>query len=160
MFDLSKLDFTPIYGENFTPPSTENQLSELESHFGHKLPDKYKEILQKYNGCRPGSKKNHDELKSSISYFYSLSENKAFPGCIWKAIANCSLYIGADSLPIAEKSSEDGVFFLKFIDGKTQVWMFQYGDFVDEDVETNINGIPYDLFLVTESFDELLESLL
>ncbi|MBA2651598.1 MAG: SMI1/KNR4 family protein [Tatlockia sp.] len=159
-FALSQLKMHPL-GKDFRPASTEAQLEELANHFGHPLPQSLKEIFIHYNGCRPLLDYYADDEDSSIYYFYYLDENRDSVGNIWCAIKAHAEYLNSDTLPIAE-DSYGGVFFLKWVEGNAQVWLFQYGDqpFAYEDnEEEDENKMPYAFRLIKTSLDEWLEAL-
>ncbi|KTD18480.1 ankyrin repeat domain-containing protein [Legionella jordanis] len=155
-FALNQLKMHPMDGV-FKPAPTASQFAELEQHFGHPLPASLKEILTHYNGCFPLLNYYGDDEYSSISFFYGLDENRDSPANIWWSIDSFSKYLGRETLPFAE-DRYGGVYYLKWVKGKAQVWLFQYGDQPFDHEDDNYT-MPTAYNLISESLDALLESL-
>jgi len=148
MFDLSKLDFQPVYGEKVIQTVTDDQIADLEKHYGRSLPSKYKEILKKYNRLKP--KLDEFDIGDEtylINYFYSLTDDKGSVSNIWWAIDNFSSFLGENTLPFAEDASNE-IYFFKWVDDKTEVWLLRCDELEEPEDES-----------VIESFDELLTLL-
>lgn len=150
-FNISQLNIS-----NFNPPPTESQLVELEQHFGHPLPPLLKEIFNHYNGGRPELDHCGVDGRWTIGDFFSLDENRTSAGNIWWVINNFSEHFGPETLPIAYSYHND-IYFLKWVDGIAQVWIFGYNDAeFDFDDEEN-DGTPS--VCIYESLDEFMEAL-
>lgn len=66
-FALSQLKM-----RDFSPAATEAQLTELEQHFGHPLPEILKEIFAHYNGGKLELSHFGEEGEGTVSHFYTL----------------------------------------------------------------------------------------
>lgn len=159
-FALSQLKMYPT-DEHFKPAPSDAQLAELEQHFGHPLPFYLKEILIHYNGCHPTLDYFDENLNISIDYFYFVDEHRDADGSIWNIINNYADDLGPETLPFAEDDF-GGIFFLKWVKGKAQVWLFQYGDdaYNDYDEESeDEDETPTSYTFIKNSFEELLEAM-
>ena len=154
-FDISDLEFDDHY-----PMPDENQIDAVESHFGHPLPALLKSIYQKYNGGHPGLNRYGEYGEHIISHFYSVQENQESPSSIWWAINSFSSYLGAETLPFAEDNI-CGVFYLKWVDGLAQVWLFRCGEEAldEEDYYVDEDDTPISLSYVCDSLDVFLDGL-
>ena len=152
------LNHLKIY--NFNSSATEDQITELEQHFGHPIPETLKEIFTRYNGGEPDLDHFGEEGEGTISRFYTLNDDKDNVSNIWWAINAFSENIGPDTLPFAEDYDGD-VYFFKWINGKAEVWIFRYNDHgydYDED-GYNHDQIPSSCGCMFDSLEELLELL-
>jgi hypothetical protein len=160
-FTLNHLKMSPLRKE-FKATPDQTQLAELEQYFGHPLPDSLKEIFIHYNGCRPGLNYFADNEDSSLRHFYFLNDERETISNIWWAISTYSEFLAPETLPFAE-DRYGGVFFLKWVDGAAQVWLFQCGDqpfeYDYDNEEENNEEMPVAYRCIANSLDELLEAL-
>jgi hypothetical protein len=144
-----------------SPAASKEQLTALEKHFGHPLPHLLREIFTYYNGGEPELRYFGEEGKRTLHYFYVLNEHKDYFANVWYVIRAFSNYLGLHSLPFAE-DNYGGIYYLKWSEGKEQVWLFQYGDqpFASEDSdEMDEEKMPYTHSQITNSLNQFLEGL-
>lgn len=159
-FTLGDLKIIPKSFQFKLAPSGE-ELNELEKHYGHTLPPILVELFTKYNGGIPMLRYYGDDEHSSIRGFYTVDDLRDSPGNIWWAIKNYSDYLGLHTLPFAQ-DSYGGVIYLKWIDDRAQVWLFQYGDqpFAEEDDQSSEEDeIGFTCNCIFNSIEEFLEDL-
>lgn len=161
-FDVSQLKFDMI-GGRCEPKPSQAQIDKLETHYGHPLPSMLKDIFMNYNGGRSNMIYNVHGGEFSIPFFYTVDENYDTCINIFNVINNNTKYLGPDTLPFAQGLG-DSIVYLKWVDGKSQVWWFLYGgDMVtdeDED-ESDIDdpdALPVAFVWICDSLEEFLES--
>ena len=149
-FSLSMLKMYPLDKRPRAIPDKE-QLLEIERHYGHPLPEALCEIYKNYNGYRPMLNLFGDEGEERISNFYEFDTDRNRFGTVWWMINNYSSLLGDNTLPFAADSFH-GIYFLKWLEGKSQVWFFQSDDrYIDDDGDK--------FRFVCCSLDEFLEGL-
>lgn len=159
-FSLSQLQFSRI---KF--PASEEEIKTLQDYVGHPLPELYKEICRYFNGGKPRFKccEDVDGRLVKIGYFLCVTNEKK-DYTIWTVIKNFREELGADCLPFVDDSLGLSTFYLKWVNGKVQVWRLLYGELAsefsgfDDDDDENEESY-YCHVLINESFDAFLESL-
>lgn len=146
------------------PPPNETQLSEIEQHFGHPLPEHLKELYLNYNGGWPGLDifGEYDE-RQVISHFYKLGDDHEDISNIWQVIDNLGDILGPDALPFAEHDY-GATFFLKWEENQAKVYILYCGElaleYFDSQGESwDSQSLPVAIEPVTDSLDEFLEGL-
>lgn len=158
-FALSQLQFNSI-----EKPASNEEIQELQDYIGHPLPEIYKEICRNFNGGRPKLNYYADSDLATIGFFITVTSRKNTINSVWSEIEHnvASLGFDPDILPIAYDSFNQSFFYLKWVNGKAQVWRFLYGDmaieFREED-EENYEKHGYVHIFINESLEGFLESL-
>ncbi|MBX9586267.1 MAG: SMI1/KNR4 family protein [Gammaproteobacteria bacterium] len=162
-FSVAQLEIFPIE-KNFKPAPSKEEFKTLEEHYKHSIPPSLKEIFLNYNGGRPKLNQIRNDESKLISFFYTLNEQINSSDNIWNIINNYSDILGPETLPFA-KGLYNEIFFLKWVDGKEQVWSFLYGDIAletfdeDETEEWDGHSMPTTTYFLADSIDDFLRAL-
>lgn len=155
MFNLAQLGFIQCSHEHQTK-APEEKIIALEKYYGHPLPDLYKEILKKYNGCGLSRRffastidyKNTFSL-CEIEHFFFIDNTNSSWLDIFQANERYKEDLGPDSFAFAQGHRQD-VFCFKWVNEENQVWQLNYLD--DEDL---LADKPF-LVPLTHNFVEML----
>ncbi len=162
-FDVSQLKLEKSYHRALIPKPSQAQIDKLEHHYGHPIPPMLKEIFKNYNGGRSNMVYETEEYDITISFFYIVDENYDDYANIWYAIDGFSQYLGSGTLPFADGSG-DSILYLKWVEGKSQVWRLLYGgdmvtdDELDESDLDDPDAMPYASIWLSNSLEEFLEN--
>jgi len=153
MFDFNKIGMKARYSTGYKPEVTNMEITELEKHCGHSLPQNYKFILKHYHGGIPEAQAfdaMDGEMDIPVGFelhnFYIVNEHKNRPLNIWWVIENYSALMGPSTLPFAD-DGYSRVYYMKWVNDIPQVWVLLLSE---EGPET---------FQLFNSFDELLGAL-
>ncbi|MFC3907854.1 ankyrin repeat domain-containing protein [Legionella dresdenensis] len=158
-FSLEQLDFSP-YVHKDKPKIAEEDITELEYHFGHPIPKYLKDIWINYNGCRPKWSYFFDENNNvlTLSHFYFVGIVKNGDRNIWDTINNFADELAAETLPFAE-DDHGSIYYLKWHNNRPEVWLFEYGEMVLDDCDDDEDITPIRHSYIKSDFNLLLESL-
>lgn len=153
-FDLSQLKFDDI-----EEAASKDLIIEIGQYYKHPLPKLLLEIYRKYNGGQPSVNVYDSDGEYRIHYFYALSDNGDLSwNNVWNSIENNSDYLGPDTLPIAV-DIYGSIIYLKWCNGKSEVWLFQYGDQILDEDDDDEDVMPTAFFKLSDSLGAFLESL-
>lgn len=155
-FVLSQLKIS-----EFSAAADKEQLAMLEKHCRYQLPHLLTEIFTYYNGGEPELGYFGEEGIYTLHYFYVLNEHTDYFANVWYVIKTFSDYLGLYDLPFAE-DHYGGIYYLKWFEGKEQVWLFQYGDqpfSSDDNNEKDAEKMPYTHSQIADSLEQFLEGL-
>lgn len=149
ILQLQRLQFTDIEA-----PANNSLIEKLGQYYNHPLPAILVALYKNFNGGQPSI--NTYDTDYSIQYFYPLNNSLDIPWNIWVAIQNYADFLDRDTLPIAQ-DIYGSIIYLKWNNRQSEVWLFQYGAQVMDEVYNDEVLIKY--IKLSDSLGAFLEKL-